>query len=187
MSERDLLNCLQEDTSRGIQMAIEMYGKSVKTICQSVLSGYSQQDIEEAISDTFVGLWKAKDKIVLDGESSLKSYLYGIARITALNRKRKLAKEQPTEDINEIAEPASTENLEDEAVQNSEYQILYQLILDMGSPDKEIFIYRYFQQNSVKEIAKRLALSAKTVENKLTRGRAKLKKQLLKSGIEAVG
>ena len=154
MSEKELLVCLQEDASRGIQLAIELYAKPVKTICLSVLNGYSQQDIEEAVSDTFVGLWKAKDKIVLDDENGLKSYLYGIARITALNRKRKLAKEKPMEDIYEIAEPASTENLEDEAVQKSEYQILYQLILDRGSPDKEIFIYRYFEQNSVKEIAK---------------------------------
>ena len=85
MSEKELLVCLQEDASRGIQLAIEIYAKPVKTICLSVLNGYSQQDIEEAVSATFVGLWKAKDRIVLDDENGLKSSLYGIARITALN------------------------------------------------------------------------------------------------------
>ena len=42
-----------------------------------------------------------------------------------------------------------------------------------------------FRTELRKEIAKRLPISAKTVENKLKRGRAKLKKQLLKSGISA--
>ena len=41
----------------------------------------------------------------------------------------------------------------------------------MKSPDREIFIYRYFYQHSIKEIADKLALKAKTVENKLSRGK----------------
>lgn len=184
MSEKELLECLKEDASRGIQAAIDMYGKAVKTICQSILSGYSTQDIEEAVSDVFVGLWKSREYIILEDETGLKSYLYGIARRTALNKKRTLAKRRPTEELDMVLDAASDENVEEEAVRRSEYQLLYQLIIDMGSPDKEIFIYRYFEQNSVKEIAQRLTLKAKTVENKLARGKIKLKKQLMKSGIE---
>ena len=63
MEEQELLDCLSEDVSLGIELAIRQYGKAVKTICQSILSGYSGEDIEEAISDTFVGLWRSREKI----------------------------------------------------------------------------------------------------------------------------
>ena len=56
----------------------------------------------------------------------------------------------------------------------------------MKSPDKEIFTLRYFNQNTIKEIANKLVLKTKTVENKLARGKVKLRKQLINIGIELV-
>mgnify|MGYP000846617003 CR=1 FL=1 len=78
MEEQELLDCLSEDVSLGIELAIRQYGKAVKTICQSILSGYSGEDIEEAISDTFVGLWRSREKIKLTDGQGLREYLYGI-------------------------------------------------------------------------------------------------------------
>lgn len=183
MEEQELLNCLGEDVSLGIELAIRQYGTAVKTICRSILSGYSDEDIEEAVSDTFVGLWQSREKITLTEEHGLREYLYGIARRTALNRRRSLAKLQTTLDIDTAGELVSGENVEEQIVSQSEYEILHQLINAMKSPDREIFIYRYFYQHSVKEIADKLTLKAKTVENKLTRGRTRLKQQLIRCGV----
>lgn len=184
MEEQELLDCLKEDVSLGIELAIRQYGTAVKTICRSILSGYSDQDIEEAISDTFVGLWQSRQKITIRNGHGLKEYLYGIARRTALNHRRSLAKQQPTQDIDTAGELVSGENLEEQIVCRSEYELLYQLIDSMKSPDREIFIYRYFYQHSIKEIAETMTLKAKTVENKLTRGRNRLKQQLIQCGVE---
>lgn len=183
LSENELLNMLQNEPEKGLERAIDMYGKSVKTICQSVLSGYSAQDIEEAVSDAFVGLWQSRERIVIKNGEGLKTYLYGIARRTALNKKRLLAKEQFTEELEEAKGIATKQDVEQETIEHMENEILCQLIFDMGSPDKEIFYFRYFRQNTVKEIAEKLAMQTKTVENKLSRGKKKLKEQLLKVGI----
>lgn len=184
MSDKEILYYLQEDASQGIQMAIDQYGNAVKTICNAILAGYGKPDIEEVISDVFVGLWKSRDRIRLSHENSLRSYLYGIARITALDKKRELAKGKTMEDIEEIPDMASMQDVEQEAIQNTDYAVLRQLIFDLDSPDKEIFVYRYFQNLSVKEIAQRLQIKTKAVENRLARGKKKLKKQLIHSGIE---
>lgn len=184
MEQKELLECLREDASLGIELAIKQYGGAVKTICRSVLTGYSVQDVEEAISDTFVGLWRAREKIVLKNGEGLKEYLYGIARKTALNRRRRLAKENPVQEMDAAKELVSTQNIEEEVLCKSEYQVLHQLIYAMQSPDREIFIYRYFYQKSVKEIAQILAIKPKAVENKLTRGRSRLKRQLIQNGVE---
>ena len=170
MEEQELLDCLSEDVSLGIELAIRQYGKAVKTICRSILSGYSGEDIEEAVSDTFVGLWRSREKIKLTDGQGLREYLYGIARRTALNKRRTLAKEHPTQNIDTAGELVSGENVEEQIVSRSEYEIL--------------FIYRYFYQHSIKEIADKLALKAKTVENKLSRGKHRLRQQLLQCGVE---
>lgn len=140
--------------------------------------------MEEAVSDAFVGLWKSRDKILIKQGKGLKVYLYGVARKTALDKKRALAKRKPTEDLDNVPEMASTENIEEAVVQQSENEMLFRLIEAMKSPDREIFIYRYYEQNSIREIAERLSITVKSVEGRLARGRERLKKQLLQRGIK---
>lgn len=183
MSDDAIITLLEEDTEKGMMTIIDLYGDSVKTICCAILKGFSYEDIQEAISDVFVGLWSAISKGNFNaGKTPIKFYIYGIARKTALNRRRKLMKNVPASDIDEVEKPLDF-NLEAEILKKADYQIVNALIQELNSPDKEIFIYRYYKQYSIKEIADLLKLSAKTVENKLTRGRKKLKKQLLKCNI----
>ena len=184
IEEERLLMFLKTDTAYGIELAIDQYGAPVKTICQSILSGYSTQDVEEAVSDAFVGLWKSRDKIVIQNGVGIKGYLYGIARKSALNKKRTLAKKGITKQLEEMGDIISEENVEETAVSNTEYQILYQLIDDMKSPDLEIFIYRYYDQMMIREIAQRIKLTEKAVENRLVRGRKYLREKLVYQGVE---
>lgn len=74
-------------------------------------------------------------------------------------------------------------DVEQEAMRKVEYQILNEMIMELGSLDKEIFFYRYYEQFTIKEIAAKLMITVKTVENKLTRGKARLKKKLLQCGV----
>lgn len=184
MNEEELLELLKEDASSGMEVAIDRYGKAVKVICSSILSGYSAEDIEEAVSDTFVGLWKAVDKIYVKNGTGLKEYLYGIARKTALNRRRTLAGRQKTQDIDQMPETAAAENIEEQVVWRSVCDILIDLIRSMDSPDREIFACRYLKQYPVRQIAGQTGMTEKAVENRLFRGRAKLRKQLKKCGVE---
>lgn len=182
MNDEELEDRLLQNTSEGMSVAIELYGGAVKKICRTILAGYQNEDIEEAVSDSFVALWKAMETGRYNGSVGIKSYLYGIARKTALNKKRELAKRQTTEDIDNVIKIADVD-VEREAVQKVDYQILNEMIMELKSPDKEIFIYRYYEQYSIKEIAEKLMITAKTVENKIARGRARLKKKLIQCGV----
>ncbi|MCI5500690.1 MAG: sigma-70 family RNA polymerase sigma factor [Lachnospiraceae bacterium] len=182
MSEEELVDKILRSTSEGMTIAIDLYGGAVKKICMSILAGYQNEDVEEAVSDSFVALWKAIETGRYDRSVGIKYYLYGIARRTALNKKRELAKNQTTEDIDNVVRIADVD-VEQEAMRKVEYQILNEMIMELGSPDKEIFLYRYYEQFTIKEIAAKLMITVKTVENKLTRGRARLKKKLLQCGV----
>ena len=61
--------------------------------------------------------------------------------------------------------------------------MLRHVVDGLPPPDREIFVYRYFLELSTKEIAARLNLSVKQVENKLYRGRQKLRRQLIEKGV----
>ena len=94
------------------------------------------KDVEEVVSDAFVALWRAIETGRYDGSVGIKYYLYGIARKTALNRKRELSKRQSTEAIDEVIKIADL-NVEQEAVRKVDYQILNEVIMELKSPDKE--------------------------------------------------
>ena len=56
MKDRTLIEMLKTDPERGIAAAVEEYGGNVKAVCRSVLRYCGQEDVEEAVSDTFVKL-----------------------------------------------------------------------------------------------------------------------------------
>ncbi|WP_167958266.1 RNA polymerase sigma factor [Anaerosporobacter faecicola] len=181
MEDKELLALIREDASKGIETAIRLYGGAVRKICMVILSGYEEEDIEEAVSDCFLELWKSREHYDVQRNVSIKCYLYGIARNIAKNRKRTLAKKKPCDVLADL-EDTTKEDLEEQIMKEIDAQILRDLINCMESPNKEIFVYRYFYQNTVKEIAEKLELPAKKVENQLSRGKSKLRKQLVERG-----
>ena len=58
MEDRKLIRLINRNPEKGISLALDLYGSSVKTICSSILAGRPEQDVEEAIAETFVRLWR---------------------------------------------------------------------------------------------------------------------------------
>ena len=185
MEEKKLLELLRYDSERGIREATTQYGKAVHTICCSMLRGYPREEIEEVEADTFLKLWKNSDKIQIDESHSLKSYLYTIARNTALDvcRKKKpqiLSMDAELENLMEAASGISVEkHMENKEISNA----LHEVIAALGEPDNQVFLYKYFLMLRNKEIARHLQIVEKKVENILYRGKEKLRKQLAERGI----
>lgn len=90
--EKAILQLLRNNPEKGLRIALEAYGGPVMTICRNILFDCDPADIEEAVADSFVGLWRSIEGFREDQEYSLKSYLYGIARHTALDKRRSMKK-----------------------------------------------------------------------------------------------
>ena len=86
MDDTALLKLLKDNPERGLQTIIQIYGPAVHKICSFCMSGYQQQDIEEAESDVYVKLWKHRESVIINENYSLKSYLFAIARNTCIDR-----------------------------------------------------------------------------------------------------
>ncbi len=182
-NDEQILLLLKESPGDGISVALDAYGGPVKTICRNILYDCSPEDIEEAVADSFVGLWKSIDKFKNDGDYSLKSYLYGIARHTALNRRRALQKENSVLPVEDTVIDAGVD-LESDFVQKLNDNIVHDSVNSMDEPTRSVFILRYFYYEKVNDIARRLGITPKTVENHLYRGKGKLKWELQERGVQ---
>lgn len=181
MNDDKIIKLLKYNPSKGLSLAIDTYGALVKTIAVRIIGYENQQDIEECVSDVFVELWKSIDNYD-ENKGKLKNYLISIARFVSINAyNRKLNKEQliPLEE-NEFEFEMDLEN---ETFKTINKEIIKTTLNNLSQPDKEIFIRRYYLYESVKEIASYLNINDKSVENKLYRGKEKLKTSLINNGI----
>lgn len=178
--DRRLALLLKDDPVKGLELALRRFGQPVKTICAAILGPESPQEVEEAVADSFFTLWRELDRY--DPEKPLSSWLYGIARRTALSRRRALGRGPA---LGELPEELAEEefDLVDRAAERENARLLRQAVEEMESPDREIFTRRYYLYQSVKEIAVQLELPEKTVENRLYRGKKKLRNTLLERGV----
>ncbi len=180
---RKLKKLITEDPHEGISRAFDLYGRQVKTICRNMLCGYSEEDIEEAVSQTFISLWTGISRYSPSKGSSIKSYTYGIARKTCLMiRRRDLGKACIPIDESMICltSPAA----EDIFLSDEQERLLHKALEDTDEPARSIFIMRYFYFEKIADIAAKLGISRKKVENTLAREKKKLKAKLQKEGID---
>ncbi|WP_027399469.1 sigma-70 family RNA polymerase sigma factor [Anaerovorax odorimutans] len=181
MNDDQIILLLENSPSKGLEAAINQYGDLVKWITLKII-GNNQQDLEECVSDTFVRLWQSIHRFDKSKNISLKNYLCGIARHTALDYRRKIGRSGDLLPLEEVELKIDTD-IADEISNNINAEIIKSAIDSLPPPDKEIFIYRYYFYEKISDIAGRLSIDAKTVENKLYRGRKKLKTILEKGGI----
>ncbi len=181
MKDDKLVKLIKNRPNEGLNKAIDIYAPLVKTIVARIIGYENGFDIEECVSDVFVELWKSIDRFD-ENKGILKNFLISISRNVAINYyRRKLDKQEliPLEE-NEIDLGF---NLDNNLFDNINKEIIQSTLNGLGELDREIFIRRYFLYESVKEIAYELAVNTKLVENKLFRGKAKLKEILVNKGI----
>lgn len=205
MEEDRILSLLESDPEAGLSLAMDAYGDSVKWIAVNLLGRERREDVEECVAETFVRLWQSRQRFSRDagqragqsagqragqsaGQSgggqrqpSLRSYTCGIARHVALDMLRR----RPSVEISSIDEVEVSVELDfvEEIAESINSQILQEAIEGLTPPDREIFLLRYWLGLRISEIANRLSLSEKQVENKLYRGRLALRRELMERGI----
>lgn len=183
MNDNELLQLIQEEPDVGIHKAMELYGKAINTICYSILCDLEDGLVDEAVSDTFFKLWKNSHQFAKEEGKSLKSWLYSIARNTAIDIRRKNG--YPLISLNDEnePEPEAGVSVENQAEKKEIRKILHKVIKMLGEPDSSVFLFKYFLCMKNKEIAARLKISEKKTENILYRGKMKLKEMLIERGI----
>lgn len=168
MTDAELLTLLRDDPERGLALLISQYGGYVYTVVRSKLSDASREDIEETVSDVFIKLWQWQQAHPAE-PANLRALLAVIAKRHAVNRFYALNKLPVTDNYEMLLETPQEGTPPDDSV------ILMQAVKELGEPDSEIILRRYYFGQSSKEIGTALGLAPNTVDQKLSRGLKKLR------------
>lgn len=171
MTEAKAMKELKKDSEEALGWFIDRYTPYVTTIIHNVLGAYMDaSDIEEVAADVFFALWENAEKV-----HSPKGYLGTVARNMAKNKLRQLGDTVSLDENILVLEGISPETaLEEKELSRA----VKGAVLDMGHPDREIFLRFYYYFQSLEEIATEMDMNLSTVKTRLRRGRARLKETL---------
>ncbi len=178
MTEEQRSALLRSAPGAGRAVASETYGGIVKAVLHQLL-GAREQDIEDCMGTVFCKLWQHAGS--LDPErGSLKSWLCRVARNTAVDLLRR-------EGVPLLSLEEDTLGLPDDLVEQAARRVnaglVQQAVDSMNEPDRTIFIRRYYYMERVRQIAQALGMTDKAVERRLSRGRERLRGELLGKGV----
>jgi len=136
----------------------------------------SSEDAADASQETFMRMVRHNGAISL---KSPDSYLFRTARNLATDMLRTRAVRLKYTEAADIEAQPSTAPLQDAALDLCQRQKLVQKALSELSPRcREVFTFHRFEDLTYKEIAKRLSISPKTVENHVAKAILHLRKRL---------
>ncbi|MGQ7867755.1 RNA polymerase sigma factor [Sunxiuqinia sp. sy24] len=177
--DKDYVERLKNDDFSAFDALFKKYAESLYGFALSITKEpYIAEEIAQLV---FMKIWEKRAQ--LDEFRSIKSFLFSIAYSETISWLRKEKSEKQR--MNVVgAEMKQASNETNYSIEFNEINAIANQIIE-GLPEKrkEIFKLSRVQGYSNKEIAIRLNISIKTVENQMTAALKTLKEQLSKNGI----
>lgn len=132
--------------------------------------------VEDLVQDVFVAAWEGLKNF--RGDSSLQSWLLGIARHKVEDHYRKQLKESSLEEADAEVEELSSPLVVDEVLANRQVeQRTREIISAMPGNYGIALLWRYWERRSVREMAVLSGKTEKAIERLLARARSHFKKR----------
>lgn len=179
MKEKKKIKEYYKNNELNLEMIIDEYSGYIFKIIENMSIQYlSQEDIEEIISDTFVVLWKNRDR--LDKSKDLSPYIAGITKNLVREKSRVKKIHDDISDYENIVQDFFKVDMFCE--QREKIAIIDKTVKNMKKIDIEIFELYYYSAMNYNEISNTLNISEFSIKSKLFRIRRKIRKELLKGG-----
>ena len=168
-----------ENNELNLEVIINEYSGYVYKIVENMSNkDLSKEDIEEILSDTFVVLWKNKER--LDINKELSPYIAGITKNLVREKNRIININYDISDYENIIQDFTKIDMMCE--EREKIEIIDKTVKKMKKKDIEIFELYYYSSMKYNEISNILKISEFSIKSKLFRIRKKIKKELLKGG-----
>jgi len=174
LDDKLVIKNLKEGDVLSFDNIFKKYNKRVYYFALSYLK--NKEEAEDVVQEVFMNLWRYRDQI--NEYYDFSKYLFKITYNSTCKKFRKQAsdKKQMEEVIRNFIFEDNATNLDIEY--NSLLETANSLIEKMPSRQKNIFLLNINEQLTNEQIAQRMNISKKTVENYLAKAKTSLKKSL---------
>jgi len=177
IADAELVGKTRAGDNKAFEVLVRRYQKLVYNIIYQMIRNHdSASDLTQ---DTFLKAYKALPSF--DTTKSFKPWLLKIATNSTLNTIRDQKGQQSLEELLEVnpqAEPASTEDVEQEVEWRVSQHMLFDALGRLPIQQRKTFVLRYQQDLPYEEIAEISELSVSSVKSLLFRARENLRKIL---------
>lgn len=170
MWDERIIGAIRRREEEAISQVMTRYSRLLWSVAGAVLKNAPEQDIEECVADAFIYLWQHPEQYDPQ-RGTLKSWLAMVAKSRALDRVRKLSRRRELS----LEEGFGPEPEEEPELWTGGME---ELLEGLNEEDRELFRRRYGEEQKPGEIAREMGLPVKLVENRLYRGRQKLRRRL---------
>ena len=184
MQDSKIIDLFFERSEQAITELSEKYEKLCKKISINILG--NEEDALECINDSYLGVWNT---IPPQRPDNLKYYLFRIVRNNSLKRFHSNTAEKRNSfydvALQELQECLPDENtIERKLLSNEISDLLNSFLESQNKVNRIIFVRRYYFNDSIAEISKRVNMAENNVSVRLNRMRKSLKNHLEKEGIK---
>jgi RNA polymerase sigma-70 factor (family 1) len=176
------VQALKKGDARAFDKLFDLYGKRLFHFSLGYLK--SKEEAEEVVQDVFLKIWN--NRSTLKPELSFRSYLFTISYRHITEKFRKINRERQY--LHEITETVVdfTDELDERSSYQSMLQLVEQLIEKLPARQREVLLMRKMEGIPVNEIAGKLGIAPKTVEQHYTQALKNLKTSLSRAEISGL-
>lgn len=178
MQDAALLELIRNDPNEGMRQLISLYSGLVYSIVGGKLrsAGVSQADIDACAADTFSEFYIHIERYD-PKRCGVKTWLCVIAKNVSISAYRKAVRDGARISMDDDVSDDIPDDfsLEGEVVSKLEREALTKAVNDLGEPDREIIVRKYYLGQSSKEIAGSLGLTVSNVDTRTHRAIKKLR------------
>ena len=179
MAEQQLVDRLSQGDEKAFEELYRLFSKKIYHTARKM--NLCHEDAEGVVQEVFLKIWK--NRVDLDPSLSINAYLITIVRSLVIKKAKKEARFFAYQQYNIPLYPDITNRTEDDLIYADLHQISSEMIYELPNGQKQIFIMRNMEYLSIDEIAGKLNLSKRTVENQIFRATKSIKERLLEMKI----
>lgn len=177
MDDEKLIIQVKNRDEKALRTIMDLYLTAIYRVAYGILADVCpKEDIEECVQDVFVDCWNKIEKYD-ENRGTFKSWLLILCKYKALNLRKKLNKNNNIVDI-ETVHLSTKQNIDEEVIGKESKMEILKIINGFKDMDREIFLRRYFLNQDIDSICAAMKFSRQAVDNRLWRGRKKIKETL---------
>ncbi|WP_107841118.1 sigma-70 family RNA polymerase sigma factor [Metasolibacillus meyeri] len=179
--EQNFIKHLQAGKEEALDYVIDHYLPRLKgVVCKTLGSIQQQEMIGECLNDILLAIWKNAKKFKGDA-TAFEKWICVIAKYKAIDYYRTVTAKNES-DISTLEYSLADQSQDFAQAFESEQQIL-DMLRELDSLDQKLFIMRYLLGFKTEEIAEQLQMTKSAIDNRIYRGKKKIKQQISKGGV----